>query len=437
MTHSARLLLPPRDEIVQTMERIYRYRMTTTSGGNLSIRDESGDVWITPARVDKGSLRREDIVCLRADGGVSGLHPPSSEHPFHQSIYRVRPDIRAVVHAHPVALVAFSICRQVPDTTLFPQARHVCGAVGLAAYALPGSQQLGQHIADVFAQGFDSVLLENHGVVIGGANLQEAFERFETLEFTAKTLIEAKLLGPVRYLTADQLSLAQRPRPTLPEFTPGPATTAEKTLRREICEFVRRGCRQRLMTSTEGSMSARLDGNSFLITSYRVDRHNVDLHQLTLIQNGHREAGKHPSRAVLLHQAIYRRHPAVQAILNAVPVNATAFGVTATRLDTRTIPESYLLLRDVAVIPFGLPYDKEEGIADLVSPFRPIAILENDGVLVLGTSVLDAFDRLEVLEATAEAVINSQPVGALKQMSDETIAELARAFGLPSPEESC
>src|SRR5271165_4488192 len=101
MTQPARPLLHPRDEIVQTLERIYRFRMTTTSGGNLSIRDETGDVWITPARVDKGSLRREDVICLRANGRIEGLHRPSSEHPFHQSIYGVRPDVRAIVHAHP------------------------------------------------------------------------------------------------------------------------------------------------------------------------------------------------------------------------------------------------------------------------------------------------------------------------------------------------
>ena len=74
----------PRDEILATMERIYRSRMTTTSGGNLSIREENGDVWITPARVDKGSLRRDDIILVRADGSTDGKHRPSSELPFHQ-----------------------------------------------------------------------------------------------------------------------------------------------------------------------------------------------------------------------------------------------------------------------------------------------------------------------------------------------------------------
>jgi L-fuculose-phosphate aldolase len=120
-------LAHPRDQILETIQRIYRYRMTTTSGGNLSIREPNGCVWITPARVDKGGLRREDIVCIHPDGRVEGPHRPSSELPFHQAIYAARPDLQAVVHAHPVALVAFSICGQSPDTRLFHQARNICG----------------------------------------------------------------------------------------------------------------------------------------------------------------------------------------------------------------------------------------------------------------------------------------------------------------------
>jgi len=426
-----RPLTHPRDEIVQTMERIYRYRMTTTSGGNLSVRDDDGDIWISPARVDKGRLRPEDVCCLRGGGRAEGLHPPSSEHPFHQAIYRARPDLHAIVHAHPVALVAFSICRRVPDTALFPQAGHVCGRVGYAPYALPGSEQLGRNIAEIFAQGYDCVLLENHGVVIGGTSLAHAFQRFETLEFTAKTIIKASLLGPVRYLTPGQVALSERPRPTLPEFTPGRAGTREKALRQEVCEFVRRGYRQRLMTSTEGTFSVRLGDDALVITPYGVDRQAVDLHDLVLVSDGRREAGKQPSRALALHRALYRRHPEVQAIVGAIPVNATAFSVTATPLDARTIPESYLFLKDVVTLPYGVQYEDGERIADRVSPANPVALIENDGALVLGTSVLDAFDRLEVLESTAEAVINSRAVGELHRMSDATIAELVAAFARP------
>ena len=98
----------PRDEIALTLKRIYDYKMTTTSGGNLSILDNNGDIWITPAKVDKGDLSPKDIICIKADGTIIGLHPPSSEYPFHKAIYATRPDIRSVVHAHPTALVAFS-----------------------------------------------------------------------------------------------------------------------------------------------------------------------------------------------------------------------------------------------------------------------------------------------------------------------------------------
>ncbi len=142
---SDRDIIHPAERLVQAMARIYQYRMTTTSGGNLSIREDDGSIWITPARVDKGALRAEDIVRVFADGRSEGRHKPSSEFPFHQQIYAQRPDLKAIVHAHPVALVAFSICGRTPDTRLFTKARTVCGEVGFARYALPGSALLGTH----------------------------------------------------------------------------------------------------------------------------------------------------------------------------------------------------------------------------------------------------------------------------------------------------
>lgn len=419
--------LHPRDEIMRTMERIYRYRMTTTSGGNLSIREPDGTVWVTPARVDKGGLRREDMVRVSPDGTTEGPHPPSSELPFHQMIYAARPDLSGVVHAHAVALVAFSITGQVPDTRLFHQSRHVCGPVGFAPYALPGSEDLGRSIAETFAKGFDCVVLENHGVAVGGDGLQSAFQKFETLEFTAKTLVKARLLGRVRYLNEEELELRNRVRP-LEEFEPGQPSSRERELRRQLVDFTRRGYQQRLFISTGGSFSARVDGDSFLVTPYQVDRNALDVEDLVLVRGGRAEAGKRPSRAARVHHAVYERHPQVGAILNASPVNVTAFSVTEAALDSRTIPESYLLLRDVGRVPYGAQFREPEELARAVSMRAPIALLENDGVLVLGANVLEAFDRLEVLEATSEALINSRLIGDVTPMSDEVIDDLKRAF---------
>jgi len=424
------LLIHPRDELLATMQRIYSYRMTTTSGGNLSIRDADDSLWITPARIDKGALQRDDIVRVLPDGNVEGRHRPSSEFPFHQAIYRARPELKAIVHAHPVALVACSISRKTPDTRLFHQARHVCGDVGFAPYALPGSQQLAENIAATFAQGYDCVILENHGVVVGGQDLTEAFQRFETLEFTAQILIGASALGEIQTLTDGQLELSKRQARPFPEFTPADPTSREKELRTQLRDFMRRGYQQRLFISTAGSFSARLSDDAFLITPYQRDRHRIDLDDLVLIDQGRREVGKHPSRSTAMHRAIYAAHPDVAAIVTAYPPNATAFCVTTAELPTRTIPESYLFLRDVPRLPFELPFGDGTELARRITPEQPIALLANDGVLVCGKSVLDAFDRLEVLETTAEALLQSRPLGPLVPMSDAVIEELRQAFGI-------
>ena len=402
--------------------------MTTTSGGNLSIRDDAGDIWISPARVDKGNLTRNDIVCVRADGTVDGLHPPSSEFPFHKAIYEARPDIRAVVHAHPVALVAFSICRQTPNTRLFHQAHAVCGKVGFADYACPGSQQLGKAIATTFKTGCDSVILENHGVVVGGYSLPKAFERFEAFEFAGKTLVKANQLGRVTFLDDHKLKQASERSVDFDSYDPSVATAHERELRRQLCDFIRRGCRQRLLISTEGSFSARVDEKSFLITPTQHDRELLSADDLVLVRGKQREAGKLASRAAKAHQTIYDAHPGVNAIVFAHPVNATAFSVTDYQFDVRTIPESYVFLRDVKRVPYGTQYQDNGAIASYVSVSNPAAILENDGVIVTGRSVLDAFDRLEVLEATAEAVINAKSIGVVSSMSDAVIDELRAAF---------
>lgn len=420
--------LHPRDEILQAMERIYRYRMTTTSGGNLSIREPNGDVWITPARVDKGSLTRADIVLVRADGTLEGRHPPSSELPLHRAIYQARPGIHGIVHAHPVALVAFSLVHQVPNTRLFHQAWHVCGEPGFAPYALPGTAALGASVAGAFAKDHDCVILENHGVVTAGENLQQAFRRFETFEFTGKTIIKARLLGrEVRYLTDSEIELGARKR-IVPQFSRHEPASAEKELRGHLRNFVHRAYRQRLFISTQGSFSARLDGNSFVITPSQADRARLAAEDLALVVEGNAEAGSTPSRATALHHAIYCHHPAVGAIINAYPVNATAFSVTGAEVETRTIPESYVVVRNLSTVGYAMQFEDPNALAALISPTQPALIVQNGGVLVTGRDMLEAYDRLEVLESTAEAIVNSRALGPMTPMPDEVIHDLEAAF---------
>jgi L-fuculose-phosphate aldolase len=422
-------LLHPREQLVRIMDRIYRHGLTTTSGGNLSVLDENGDLWITPSAVDKGNLQPRDIMCLTAGGQVVGPHTPSSESPFHQSIYARRPDVRAIVHAHSPALVSFSIARQLPDTRIIPQAHHVCGQVGYAPYALPGSWQLGENIANTFAQGFDVVLLENHGVVTAGPDLLTAFQRLETLDFCARTQIQAARLGPVHTLSDEQIARFEMRPPPLRTFRPTHHSSHERALRQQICRMVHRAYEQRLMTSTEGTVSARVDGEGFLITPYGIDRSHLEIEDIVLVDRGRAEEGKRPSRATRLHEVIYAEHTNVHCIITAQSPYAMAYAVTGQPLDSRTIPESYVVLRNVPLVPHGRQYEAPEQISAAIGAKSPAILIRNDTLLTTGASVHQAFDRLEVADFTAFSLLNALPIGPLVPIGEAEVRELEDKFG--------
>jgi L-fuculose-phosphate aldolase len=425
-------LLHPAEQIMLTMERIYRYGMTTTSGGNLSIRDDNGDIWITPAGIDKGSLTRQDILCVKPDGEAIGRHRPSSEFPFHRLIYEARPDLKAVIHAHPPALVAYSIVRRAPDMRLLPYEGQICGEVGMAEYALPGSERLGRNIAAVFARGLNAVMLENHGVVTGGTDLFEAFKVFETLEFCGRMELKARRIGTPVPLTGEEFALAREAAESggCGTFRPAGYSSEEKTVRREMCGLIRRSYDQRLFTSTQGTFSHRLEGGAFVITPSGRDRKYLEPGDLVRIEGGAAEEGKTPSRSWRLHERIYARNPHVNSIIIAHPPNIMAFAVTDAAFDSRTIPESYILLRKCPKLPFGAVFANPDETAAVFGRDTPIAIVRNNCVIATGTSLLDAFDRLEVAEYSARAVIDATGIGEIVHIDHQKIREIEQAFRL-------
>lgn len=421
-------LLSPRQQLVTIMHRIYYGGMTTLSGGNLSVRDVDDTIWITPTGVDKGKLIDKDMMSVYADGRFEGLHRPSSELPFHQAIYRARPDLHAIVHAHSPALVAFSIARKIPDTKIIPQAHGICGNVGYAPYALPGSAALGQTIADTFAQGFDVVLLENHGVVTGGHTLLEAFQRLETLDFCARSQMYAQSLGPHTTLSDEQLTLFRHRDNHLPTFTPDYHSSYEREQREKLVDLVRRACERQLMISTEGVASTRIGEDAFLITPTGYDRPSITAQSVVQVRDGQQESGKLASRSVLLHRAIYAQNPNVNAIITAQSPYATAFTISQRAFDTKTIPESYIMLLEAPKVAYGVAYQQPETLAAMVADGYPVLLLQNDCVLTTGDDLLKAFDRLEVAEFTARSLIESASIGELVPIGEEEIRSLVNKF---------
>ncbi|MDD4008169.1 MAG: class II aldolase/adducin family protein [Sphaerochaetaceae bacterium] len=421
----------PADQLVMFMSRIYERGLTTTSGGNLSIRDGNGDVWITPAGIDKGSLTSQDIMLVKPDGTVIGNHRPSSELPFHLSVYKKRPDLNAVLHAHAPGLVAFSIARKLPDLDLIPTVRKTCSKIAIAAYAVPGSEKLGDNISKHFENDNDIVIMENHGVCIGAEDMFHAFMKFETLEFSADLEILANRIGtPTRLKQSDIETTETNYHLKMDDFVPHTKSSEELAARRDMIRLIHRSYKMGLFTATHGTYSVRLSDGSFLITPFGMDRAYLNEEDLVRVKAGMKEQGKYPSRAVRVHELIYENNKDINAILIAHPKFAMAFAVTDAKFDPRTIPESYIQLRDIEKVPFNLLYTDPETVAKMFKPSRPALMCQNDCVVVTGNSLINAFDRLEVLESTAHSIINTHDIGSIVHIKDSEIDDLKKAFNL-------
>ncbi len=175
-----------RKEIARFMRRLYSRGLTTTSGGNISLRVSDETVLITPSATDKGSMRWKDVGILSILG--ENLTPdlkPSIESEMHLDIYRKNSEILSVIHAHPVFASAFTAMNAEINTSLTAEARVICGEPLLVPYAVMGSPELAEKVAEYSVRS-DVLLLENHGVLSTGADLLEAFDKLEVLENAAR-----------------------------------------------------------------------------------------------------------------------------------------------------------------------------------------------------------------------------------------------------------
>lgn len=421
----------PREQITLVMFRIYERVLTTTSGGNLSIMDEEGNIWITPTGVDKGLLKPSDIVCVKKDGTIIGDHKPSSEYPFHLAIYKKRPDIKAIVHAHPPGMVAFSIVRKTPDTRILPQTYDLCGDVGYASYALPGTEALGQSIASEFEKGVSVVIMENHGTVIGGTDLSDAYQKFEAIEVSARSILYGNKIGTPVTLSDEQMKAHNSHlNCSLPvQSVKAHYRTLEREKRTEVLKIVRRACKQGLMLGAYGSVSARCSDDHFVITPAGASKWDLQLADLVQVKDGRRENGKVPDSAAMLHQQIYRKHPHVNAIIITQPIYLTAFAITGANFNVRTIPETWIYLQDVRMAEFGSLYGNDQNIAGLFSEESPLVIVKNECVIVTGTKLLQAFDYLEVAEFSAKSLVLSNSLGEMVPINDAEVEELGKVMG--------
>jgi L-fuculose-phosphate aldolase len=189
-------------EICEAGRRLLEAGLVAGTEGNISARLSAERVLVTPAGRAKGSLEPLDIVEVDLAGRVArGMERPTSELAMHLAILVARPDIGAVVHAHPPAATGFAAAGRTLPPDVLPELITEVGPVGLVPYGMPGTDELAEAIAPI-ARNHDALLLSNHGAVTLGRSLSEALNRMGSLEQAARIVLAARSLGGERRLAA-------------------------------------------------------------------------------------------------------------------------------------------------------------------------------------------------------------------------------------------
>lgn len=196
-----------KQQICDIGKRIYDRGMVASNDGNISVKISDNEFLCTPTGVSKGFMTPEYICKVDRDGKVIEANDgfrPSSEIKMHMRVYRERPDVKSVVHAHPMYATAFAIAGIPLTQPIMPEAVIALGEVPIAEYGTPSTEEIPDAVSK-YLQSYDAVLLANHGALSFSDSLLNAYHKMESVEFYAQLLFLARQLGGPKELTKEQV----------------------------------------------------------------------------------------------------------------------------------------------------------------------------------------------------------------------------------------
>ena len=194
-------------QICEIGKRIYDRGMVAANDGNISVKISDNEFLCTPTGVSKGFMTPEYICKVDKEGKViqaNGNFKPSSEIKMHMRVYAQRPDVKSVVHAHPIYATSFAIAGIPLTQPIMPEAVITLGCVPIAEYGTPSTNEIPDAV-EKYLQHYDAVLLENHGALSYSDSLINAYYKMESLEFYAQLLYHARALGGPKELSKAQV----------------------------------------------------------------------------------------------------------------------------------------------------------------------------------------------------------------------------------------
>jgi len=269
-----------RDDIVEVGKRMYARGYTASNDGNISVRLGSDRLLMTPKSVCKGFMT-PDMMCITDLDGrkLEGDRDPSSEMLMHLEVYRQRPDVRAVVHAHPPTATGFAVAGIPLDRAVLAEVLATLGSIPIAEYATPSTKELPEAVRK-YIHAYDGMLLANHGALTVGADLFGAYYKMETIEHFAKISLVARLLGRENLIPREEVQRLEQLRGAYGIKAPAPICATDESGRPIVtvgngadCQVVQApvGHGARLVPDTirPAAGAAQNDGDAEIQLTYR------------------------------------------------------------------------------------------------------------------------------------------------------------------------
>ncbi|MGF9714558.1 class II aldolase/adducin family protein [Paenibacillus naphthalenovorans] len=195
--------------ILDIGQRMYRKEWVASNDGNISVKLDADRVLVTPTRQSKGYMTAGMLSIVDRQGHVlEGTYQPTSELKMHLKIYEMRPDVNAVVHAHPPFATSFAVAGIPLDRYILAEAVFELGKVPIAPYATPSTDELTDSFVDLLSE-HDCFLLKNHGATTMGIDLMTAYYKMESLEHLAKIMNYASSLGKMDEIPQDKVRVLE------------------------------------------------------------------------------------------------------------------------------------------------------------------------------------------------------------------------------------
>ncbi|HIS88604.1 TPA: class II aldolase/adducin family protein [Candidatus Avigastranaerophilus faecigallinarum] len=193
-----------KEDIIEIGKRLYLKNLTVATSGNISIKTDKC-IYITASGSSLGALKKEDIVLTDLDGNEISQGKASSEKKLHVAIYRLRPEINAIIHTHPVYLTSFASCHKALKEPIMSENILYFEDIPVAKYAMPSSDELVKNTIKHLKKR-DVVMMANHGAIAIAANLEDAFAKIETAEYYAQVTLNTHIIGKPKYLSDEDIS---------------------------------------------------------------------------------------------------------------------------------------------------------------------------------------------------------------------------------------